>query len=90
MAPGSSLCFSIDPTSSQVIAQNKEPQSTGVIGGTILAETPMVSTLRSLAMELPLTLPVPREMLIQGPVLHPKPAWYRLTAWQLSGADYVV
>lgn len=47
---------------------------------------PWFSVLQNMSIATSLTLLVSKEMLTQGPLLHPCPAWYCLTLWRLSGA----
>ena len=46
---------------------------------------PWFSTLVQLSCQPHLVLPVSPDLLAQGPIWHPDPAWWHLTVWRLSG-----
>ncbi|XP_060541827.1 uncharacterized protein LOC132710188 [Pantherophis guttatus] len=41
----------------------------------------------SLSVDRPWSIPDDQMILLQGPLRHPDPSWYRLTAWRLSGSS---
>lgn len=48
---------------------------------------PWFSALQEMAIAPPLTLPTSNNMLIQGPLFHPRPGWFHLTMWRLRGTN---